>query len=276
MRGVVIAGLLVLAAGVLLVDHVRSQPPGPREDGRSPRGDRREGGGPPGGGPNGVRPPPPPIIQALDLDGDGELSADEIKEASTNLLKLDKDKDGTLSREETRPPHPGGEGGPGGRGPRGPGGPGGPEGEERGPGRGPRGPGRGPDDGPRGDRGDQRGPGGPGGPGDDRGPPRHGKPPEIGHVLPPFVRDEISLTDDQKKQIEALESDVKDKLTKILTPEQKAQFEDLLQRGPGEPPHRGPGGPGGRGAGPGGRPEQGGDRPPRPRRPEGGGRPQSE
>ncbi len=263
MRGIIIAGLLVLAAGALLVDHVWSQPPGPREDGRPPRGDRRDDGGPPGGGPRGFRPPPPPIIQALDVDKDGELSADEIKAASENLLKLDKDQDGKLSHDETRPaPPPGDEAGPGGRGPRGPGGP---RGEERGP---RRGPGRGPGDDERGDRG-------PGGPEDDRGPPPppHGKPPELGHVLPPFVRDEISLSDDQKKQIAELESETKEKLTKILTAEQKAKCERLMERGPGGPPPRGPGGPGGRGPrgrgeGPGGRPD--GDRPPR----DGDGRPE--
>ncbi len=254
MRSVVIAGLLVLAAGVLLVDHVRSQPPGPREDGRGPRGERRDGGGPPGG-PQGDRPPPPPIIQALDTDRDGELSADEIKAAATNLLKLDTNKDGILSREETRPVPGGREGGPGGRGPRDPGRPGGPRGDERGPERG-RGPGpgydRGPGDRPQGDRG-------PGGPDEDRGPGPHGKPPELGHVVPPFVRDAIELNDEQKKQIADLESDVKEKLTKILTAEQKSKFEELLQRGPGDHPRHGPG------EGRRGRPEGDEDRPDGPR-----------
>lgn len=247
MRSVAIATLLVLAASVLLVDHVRSQPPGPRDGGRQPRGGGPEGGGPPGGGPGGNRPPPPPVMECLDKNHDGELSADEIKEASASLLTLDKDKDGTLSHEEMRPAF----GGPGGRGPGGPGGPG--------PGRGqPRGQGRPPGDEPR---GEPRGPGGPGGPPPEGGPRRPGKPPEIGHVLPPFAREELTLTDDQKKEIAELEAEVKAKLTKILTADQKAQLEDLLARGPGGPP---PGGP----EGPGGLPGEGGDRPERPRRPE--------
>ncbi len=92
-------------------------------------------------------------------------------------------------------------------------------------------------------------------------------------MLPPFVRDDISLTEDQKKQIAELEADVKSKLTKILTAEQKTQCEKLMERGPGGPPPRGPGG---RGEGPGGRGGDDGDRPPRPRRPDGEGRPQGE
>lgn len=48
-------------------------------------------------------PPPGLILQALDLDGDGELSAEEIAKASESLKTLDKNKDGRLSREELRP-----------------------------------------------------------------------------------------------------------------------------------------------------------------------------
>jgi len=59
------------------------------------------------------------VIVALDTDGDGELSADEIASAATALRKLDKDGDGRLSREEMRPePSPQGE--PAGRGQGGP------------------------------------------------------------------------------------------------------------------------------------------------------------
>jgi hypothetical protein len=59
------------------------------------------------------------------------------------------------------------------------------------------------------------GKGGPGG--------KKGGPPgfELGKLLPPFVRDELELTDDQEKQIVALEQEVKQKLEKILTAEQK-------------------------------------------------------
>ena len=79
----------------------------------------------------------------------------------------------------------------------------------------------------------------------------------IGDVLPPFVRDEVTLSAEQLKKVEALEAEVKAKLSKILSPEQMKEFGSLLERGPG-----GPGGPGGP-------PEDDGPgRPERPRRPE--------
>jgi len=71
----------------------------------------------PGGRPGG-RPGPghaPPLIQALDADKDGEISADEIANAAKNLKKLDKNEDGKLTRDELRP-EGAGEGRPGGRG----------------------------------------------------------------------------------------------------------------------------------------------------------------
>lgn len=73
--------------------------------------------------------------------------------------------------------------------------------------------------------------------GRDNGPPgsdsRPERPrPEPGAVLPPFVRDKLNLTSDQKKQIGDLESDVKSKLAKILTDDQMKQFRDLLRQGP--------------------------------------------
>jgi predicted O-methyltransferase YrrM len=66
-------------------------------------------------------PPVMPVMTALDANGDGELSAEEIANASQALKKLDKNGDGKLSREELRPQFgpAGGPGGPGG--PRGPG-----------------------------------------------------------------------------------------------------------------------------------------------------------
>lgn len=83
-----------------------------------------EGGGPPGG-PFG--PPRIPIMTAIDANGDGELSADEIAKAAEALKKLDKNGDGKLSREELRPQF-----GPG-FGPRGPGDGPGPAGKPGGP-----------------------------------------------------------------------------------------------------------------------------------------------
>lgn len=64
------------------------------------------------------------------------------------------------------------------------------------------------------------------------GPPGKGDRPEPGSVLPPFVRDQLQLTDDQMKKIAELESDVKTKLKRILTDDQMKQFEDLMHRGP--------------------------------------------
>jgi Ca2+-binding EF-hand superfamily protein len=49
-------------------------------------------------------------MQALDADGDGEISAKEIENAPAALKALDRDNDGKLTRDELRPA-------PGGRGP---------------------------------------------------------------------------------------------------------------------------------------------------------------
>jgi hypothetical protein len=86
---------------------------------------------PPGGtnqfrlaAPPGAKHPVPPILAALDTNGDGELDATEIANASAALQQLDTNGDGTLTRDELCPHPPGGPGGPGG--PEGSGGPGGP------------------------------------------------------------------------------------------------------------------------------------------------------
>ncbi len=77
---------------------------------------------------------PNPIIEALDLNKDGVIDAEELAKASESLKKLDKNGDGKLTPDEFRPMRPGGAGGPGGGrgGPGGPGGrgPGGPGGNE--------------------------------------------------------------------------------------------------------------------------------------------------
>ena len=44
-----------------------------------------------------------PIMTALDSDGNGELSATEIENASKAILKLDKNGDGIINAEELRP-----------------------------------------------------------------------------------------------------------------------------------------------------------------------------
>lgn len=98
-----------LVAGVvtcwIVASQAPAQPPGPVEGPGGFRGSRM--------GP--LDPPRLPVMGALDANGDGQLSADEIAAASEALKKLDKNNDGTISREELRPQF-GGRGGPGGPG----------------------------------------------------------------------------------------------------------------------------------------------------------------
>jgi len=70
----------------------------------------------PKGPPPGMR-PPPPVIAALDADGDGTISAEELKAAPESLKELDENGDGELSPEELHPhgpppPHESGPQGP--------------------------------------------------------------------------------------------------------------------------------------------------------------------
>ena len=44
-----------------------------------------------------------PVMSALDSDGNGEISSEEIKGAVVALKKLDKNKDGKLTEDELRP-----------------------------------------------------------------------------------------------------------------------------------------------------------------------------
>ncbi len=74
----------------------RDEPPPPRDDDRPP---------PPEGG----RRPKPPLITALDKDNDGALSAAEIARAPAALKALDRNRDGTITDDELRPPRPGDE-----------------------------------------------------------------------------------------------------------------------------------------------------------------------
>lgn len=48
-----------------------------------------------------------------------------------------------------------------------------------------------------------------------------GGPPRPGQILPPPVRDQLELTDAQKKQIDELQKDIDTKVAKLLTPDQK-------------------------------------------------------
>ena len=109
--------MLVASAGIMMAQDT----PPPRG------GDRRDG---PGQG--NFRLPPLAIMEAIDADKDGKLSAAEIKTADESLRKLDKNTDGKLSADEIGwPPQFGGfgRGGGGGRGGRG-GPPGGRGGEQ--------------------------------------------------------------------------------------------------------------------------------------------------
>jgi Spy/CpxP family protein refolding chaperone len=79
--------------------------------------------------------------------------------------------------------------------------------------------------------------GGPDGPLPDGPPP--GAPPGRwvpGRLMPEHLRDELDLTDDQEKQLTDLEREVKGRLLKILTAEQKQKLDELRKRGPGGPP----------------------------------------
>ena len=234
-RGIYTLGILLVSGATT----VMAQPPGERGEGGP--------GGPPRGGEGGRR--PNPIMEALDADHNGTISADELKNSATALATLDKNEDGSLTEDEFRPqPGPPREGGPEGGGRRGEGGPkGGRPPREGGPGSGP-GSGRPGEGGPHGGR--QPREGGPGGPGGERGP---GVNPErmLSHAL------EFDADSDGKLS--------KDELEKFI--------DDFVKMHPGP----GPGGPG-EGGGPGrggperGGPERGGpgggERPDRPQRPE--------
>jgi len=118
--------ILTLALGVCTCP-LTAQDGNPRPEGQPPRpgqgGPGGERGGPGGqrggpggpGGPGGQR-QTMPIIEALDINKDGVIDADEIAKASASLKKLDKNGDGKLTQDEFRGQRPGGQGGPGGPG----------------------------------------------------------------------------------------------------------------------------------------------------------------
>lgn len=246
-------GALSLGTVCFLISSARAQPPD--RPGPPPE---RDGG-----------PPPNPLIEAIDTNHDGVLSADEIRAAGESLKKLDRNGDGKLTEDELQPP----------RGQRRPSAPG--RGDRAGPpadrtdGRRP----PGPPDRPR-DAAEQPEPRRPGDVAQDAPRPGAGRPrpPDAGprprgqtgppSVLPPFVRDELHLTDAQQRQLDELDADVRAKLDRILTDEQKQELERARRRGPGRPPagedRAGP--PDGRGRG--GPPGPAG-RPGRPQRPDG-------
>ncbi|EMB17865.1 EF-hand domain-containing protein [Rhodopirellula europaea] len=265
------------------------------------RGDR-EGRGGRSGADRGQRSPVERLMR-LDKDEDGKLTEEEVGDSRLKSLitRADKDKDGVVTREELEAMVGSRELGDGARGPRG-NGDRGPRGDgDRGPrgggDRGPRGEGRGPEDGARrgprdgdgdrgpradGDRGPRgqegrgprgegdrgRGPGpGFGGPARDgemqgrRGP---GGPPQVGQVLPAFVQEHMSLSDEQREAIAKLQAKVDAELKEILSEEQL----HAMRRGPGQGLRSAEGHEHHHGDHP-----EGADRPSRPDRPERGDRP---
>jgi len=161
-------------------------------------------------------------MMAFDKNKDGKLTRDEITDE--RLLRLfdraDSNKDGVVTKEELEALAAK---------------------EMQGGGRGP--------------GGRFGGPGGPGG--GPAGPGPFGGPPPVGQVLPPFLRDELELTDAQKMKLDDLQKEVDHKLAKILTDDQKKKLQELRERGPFGPGglfgrFGGAGGPGGFGPPPGG------------------------
>ena len=67
-----------------------------------------------------------------------------------------------------------------------------------------------------------------------KGPGKKGPPPPFvaGKVLPPFIRDGLDLTEEQEKQLVELETEVRRRLLKILTAEQRDKLEELGKRPP--------------------------------------------
>jgi hypothetical protein len=236
-----LAALLFVCGLVLAVSFSTAQPPDGGKGGKGPKGmkgdkgDKGGPGGPGGGGKSATVEEMVARMMTLDKNMDGKLTKDEVTDSRLQSLfeRADTDKDGVLTKEELTAFFTKEAAALNAQGGGGPGGPGG----------GPGGPGRG---GPGGQGG---GPGG-GGPGGGFGP--QGGPPRPGQILPPFVQENLKLTDDQKKQLADLQKDVDARLAKILTDAQKKQLQEMRPMGPGGPggPGRGPGGPGGPGGPP--------------------------
>lgn len=113
------AASMILAANTpstLAQESPKERPDGPRREEGGPGGGDRERFGGEGFGRGRMR--VSPLMQALDTNHDGELSAEEIANAPQALKSLDKNGDGKLSAEELRPAGPFGPGGPGGEGRR--------------------------------------------------------------------------------------------------------------------------------------------------------------
>ena len=79
---------------------------------------------------------------------------------------------------------------------------------------------------------------------------------KLGSALPPTLVEDLKLTDDQKAKLQEIEKDLKGKLDKLLTDDQKKVIENFAPAGPGgpgpkggkgPPPPMGKGGPGEKG-----------------------------
>ena len=97
MKKTIFVASAVFTLGLLTVASMAQPPDAPAAKGDDPRTGRKV-------------PPPPPSrqVEAVDANHDGELSAEEIAGASQAFLKLDKNGDGKLDRDELRPRGPGG------------------------------------------------------------------------------------------------------------------------------------------------------------------------
>ena len=84
------------------------RPGGPGQGDRPGFGGPGQGGFP--GGPGG-QPPRNPLASVLDADGDGVISANELKNASKALSQLDRNRDGKITRDEMYPRQSGNQGG---------------------------------------------------------------------------------------------------------------------------------------------------------------------
>jgi hypothetical protein len=77
-----------------------------KKDGDVPAGKEKAGTGKPPGEGERRQSPPPPLLEALDTDHDGVISAEEIANSSEALAKLDKNNDGQLGPREYAPKPP--------------------------------------------------------------------------------------------------------------------------------------------------------------------------
>lgn len=69
------------------------------------------------------------------------------------------------------------------------------------------------------------------------GPPRF----ELGRVLPPHFRDELDLSEAQETQLDELEHEVRERVLRMLSPEQRTKLHELRRQRRGNPPNRPPG-----------------------------------